>query len=123
MQDRVGLDPRVQRLRMADGDVASLSLGWGPLAIAIPVRVVYVVDTPRRRGFAYGTLPGHPERGEELFVAEHHDDDSVSLTVTAFSGPGRWFTRLSGPLGRVMQQVMTRRYITAVRELAAGTPE
>jgi len=30
-------------------------------------RVVYVTAEADRRGFAYGTLPGHPERGEEAF--------------------------------------------------------
>jgi uncharacterized protein (UPF0548 family) len=34
--------------------------------IRVPCRVVYVLDEPERRGFAYGTLPGHPESGEEL---------------------------------------------------------
>src|SRR6516164_10918085 len=33
-----------------------------------PCRVVYVVDEPDIRGFAYGTLPGHPESGEARFV-------------------------------------------------------
>ena len=33
-----------------------------------PCRVVYTVDEPNRYGFAYGTLPGHVECGEELFV-------------------------------------------------------
>ena len=33
-----------------------------------PCRVVYVIDEPDIRGFAYGTLPGHPESGEERFV-------------------------------------------------------
>jgi uncharacterized protein (UPF0548 family) len=30
--------------------------------------VVYVVDEHDRRGFAYGTLRGRPESGEELFA-------------------------------------------------------
>jgi uncharacterized protein (UPF0548 family) len=33
-------------------------------------RVVYTVDEPCRFGFAYGTLPGHAERGEERFLVE-----------------------------------------------------
>ena len=34
--------------------------------VRAPCRVVYVVDEPDRRGFAYGTLPGHPEIDGEL---------------------------------------------------------
>ncbi len=44
-------------------------VGFGPLRA--PCRVVYVIDEPDRRGFAYGTLPGHPESGEELFAVRY----------------------------------------------------
>lgn len=43
-------------------------VGAGPLRLRAPCRVVYTVTESRRRGFAYGTLPGHPECGEEAFV-------------------------------------------------------
>ena len=33
-------------------------------------RIVYLIDTPTRYGFAIGTLPGHLERGEERFLVE-----------------------------------------------------
>ena len=33
-------------------------------------RIVYVVDEPRKFGFAYGTLPDHAESGEERFTVE-----------------------------------------------------
>ena len=39
--------------------------------VRAPCRVVYVVDEPDRRGFAYGTLPGHAESGEERFVVRY----------------------------------------------------
>jgi uncharacterized protein (UPF0548 family) len=38
----------------------------------VPCRVVYVVDEPRRAGFAYGTLPGHPEIGGERVGVFNH---------------------------------------------------
>src|SRR6516165_10414442 len=41
-------------------------------------RVVYAVDEESRFGFAWGTLPGHAERGEERFLVEwRRADDSV----------------------------------------------
>lgn len=73
-----------------DGLEAVLKIG----PLRAPVRVVYVVDEPRPAGFAYGTLPGHPESGEEAFVVEHAADDSVRLTVTAFSRPATLLARL-----------------------------
>ena len=50
------------------GDVARMRMAFWPRRI--PARVVYVVDEPARRGFAYGTLHGHPESGEEAFLVE-----------------------------------------------------
>lgn len=81
----------------------------------IPCRVVEVVDEPDRRGFAYGTLPGHPETGEERFLAERDPATGVvTATITAFSIAGTWKTRLAGPLGRLLQRFMTRRYLDAM---------
>lgn len=90
-------------------------LGVGPVAISAACRVVYVVDEPDRRGFAYGTLPGHPVSGEELFAVEYDPaDESVYAVVTAFSRPAVWYLRLAGPLARLGQRRMADRYISAV---------
>ena len=78
--------------------------------------VVDVEDSATRRGFAYGTLPGHPEQGEERFVVVlDPSTDEVRLEVTAFSRPGRALTRLIGPVGRLLQRRVTKRYVAAVR--------
>lgn len=85
------------------------------LAQKVPCRVVDVVDEPDRRGFAYGTLPGHPETGEERFVVERDPaTGEVTVTVTAFSNHALWRTKLAGPLGRLLQRTMTRRYLNAL---------
>src|SRR5689334_9671001 len=58
------------RIAAVSGDRAApgvlVLLRIGPLGV--PCRVVYTVDDADHRGFAYGTLPGHPERGEEAFT-------------------------------------------------------
>jgi uncharacterized protein (UPF0548 family) len=63
-----------------------------------------------RRGFAYGTLPGHPLSGEELFVVERRDDDSVWLTIRSISRPSApvWWALL--PLVRLVQAIFLSRY-------------
>src|SRR5262249_59666945 len=52
-------------------------------------RIVYVVEEDGpvvRYGFAYGTLPGHVECGEERFLVEwHRGDDSVWYDIRAVS--------------------------------------
>lgn len=44
-------------------------------------RIVYVIDEPRRYGFAYGTLAVHALAGEERFLVEWRDDNSVWYEV------------------------------------------
>jgi uncharacterized protein (UPF0548 family) len=73
-----------------------------------------VLDEPDRQGFGYGTLPGHPESGEESFVVRR-DGDRVTLTVGAYSRPGLLVTRLAGSAGRLGQRLMVRRYAAALR--------
>lgn len=95
------------------GGVVVLRSGIGPLSARIPCRVVYLVEEADRQGFAYGTLPGHPESGEERFVLERRED-GVHLVVRAFSRPGTLLSRLAGPVGRGAQSLMTRRYLRAL---------
>lgn len=71
-------------------------------------RIVYVVDESGpvcRFGFAYGTLPGHVESGEERFLIEwDRDEDSVWYDILAFSRPNHVLTRLGYPLVRRSQK-------------------
>ncbi|TFV56026.1 DUF1990 domain-containing protein [Mycobacterium sp. PS03-16] len=88
-------------------------VGLGP--VKAPCRVVYVVDEPNRRGYAYGTLPGHAETGEELFAVRYDPaTDRVYAEVTAFSRHGTWWSRLAGPVTAVIQRVVTARYLRAL---------
>jgi len=101
----------------AEGSVVTLEIGWRRLSVSARCRVVYVVDEPHRRGFAYGTLAGHPERGEEAFVVELRDN-AVWCHIRAFSAPASLISRISGPAGRMVQQMVTSRYLAALRTLA-----
>src|SRR6478736_9170326 len=71
-------------------------------------RVVYVVDEAgptSKFGFAYGTLPGHVESGEERFLIEwDRGDNSVWYDILAFSRPSHFFTRLGYPVVRRTQK-------------------
>lgn len=92
---------------------AEVIVGLGP--VRVPCRVVYVIDEPNRRGFAYGTLPGHAETGEELFAVRYDPvDETVRAEVIAFSRHGTWWSRLAGPFTSLIQRVVTRRYLQAL---------
>jgi uncharacterized protein (UPF0548 family) len=80
-----------------------------------PCRVVYVIEEPDIRGFGYGTLPGHPESGEERFVVRHDPATSaVFAEVSSFSRPATWWSKAGGPLVSVAQRVIAGRYLRAV---------
>ena len=91
--------------------------------LAIPCRVVWTVRAADRIGFAYGTLPGHPECGEESFVVGRDADGPVWFEVAAFSRPAGWYARLGGPLTRLLQDLATRSYLRSVAEaVRRGAP-
>ena len=82
-------------------------------------RIVYVIDEARRFGFAYGTLPEHVERGEERFLIEWLDDDSVWYDILAFSRPQHPLVKLSYPLARRLQKQFARESLIRMK-LAAS---
>lgn len=97
--------------------VADLRVGPGVLSLRAPVRVVDVVDGPRRRGFAYGTLAGHPVTGEESFVVSLGEDGAVTFTVRAFSRPDTALARVGGAVGRKAQRLVADRYLASLESL------
>lgn len=89
----------------------------GPALIAAPCLVTAVHEGPDVRGFSYATLPGHPERGEEAFVARLGDDGRVRLRVRAIWRPAGLLPTLGLPLALVLQRRATIAYVEAAREL------
>lgn len=67
-------------------------------------RIISVIDEPLRFGFVYGTIDGHAERGEEVFLVEQRDDGSVVYSLFAMSRPGRWFSWPGLPIARRAQR-------------------
>jgi uncharacterized protein (UPF0548 family) len=83
--------------RAAPGVDVVTGLGVWPLRLSAPCRVVWAVDEPGRAGFGYGTLRGHPERGEEAFEVTQGEDGTTWFSVTAFSLPASLLTWVAGP--------------------------
>jgi uncharacterized protein (UPF0548 family) len=93
--------------------IVVLAIGIGRLQFQAPCRVIYVVDEPDRRGFAYGTLPGHPESGEECFLFDKDERGVERFTITAFSRPATRLAKLGAPISRQVQSMVTNRYLHA----------
>lgn len=104
------LEPPDQAVEL--GATVIVVLRCGPLRVLAPDRIVAVIDEPRRFAFAYGTLPGHPERGEESFTADHLDNDS-GVTIRVQAEPGRVPARAVAPLVRRLQAAALGRYLAA----------
>jgi uncharacterized protein (UPF0548 family) len=72
-------------------------------------RIVYTIDESAeliaRFGFAYGTLPGHVESGEERFLVEwDRSTDQVCFDILAFSRPRHFLTRIGRRQARAVQK-------------------
>ncbi|MFJ9248306.1 DUF1990 family protein [Streptomyces sp. NPDC101776] len=91
--------------------------------IKAPCRIVWTAEEHRRSGWAYGTLPGHPERGEEAFVVDRTGDGTVWLTVSAFSRGAKWYARLGGPATRGLQHAYARRMGSTLKRMCAPYSE
>ncbi len=95
---------------------ADIVLVMEPVAMVHAVataRIVYVVDEPGCWGYAYGTLPDHPECGEEAFLVVR-EDGRIRFILIAFSRPRALLGRLGGPITRAIQMRALNAYIAAV---------
>ncbi|WP_331460807.1 DUF1990 family protein [Arthrobacter sp. zg-Y769] len=128
---RAGLYVAPGTPRAAPGVDMASGVGFGRVRYYAPCRVIWstqaVLDDDgvpvrgQRSGFGYGTLPGHPERGEEGFYAELGEDGRLYFRIAAYSRPGN---RVVGAVNLVnvrIQQFYTNRYFRAAYQLASGS--
>lgn len=105
-----------------DLDVGStfvVAIPFGLFYVVSPLRIVAVVDEADRFGFAYGTVTGHPLRGEEGFLVQRRADRRVTFDVVSLSVASGTF-RLGAPLVGVAQATIARRYLRAVAAAVIG---
>ena len=99
---------------VAAGQTAQQTLHIFKWRIQAPVRVVFVIDEKDRAGYALGTLEGHPLSGEEAFVLELREDDSVWFTVRALSKIEHPRLRYVAPIVRWQQKRFAQRFLAAL---------
>ena len=87
-------------------------------------RIVYVVDEPKRFGFALGSLSNHMVRGELLLVVYAEGEGRVFYELTFVSRPAHWLSWVFYPLGRQLQKAFARDSLHALLEslLQRDTP-
>ena len=116
-QRGAGLKVRTDAERAGLGVRFASGLGAGPLRLWVPCEIVWEVDEPGRYGFGFGTLAGHPERGEEAFLVSEADG-AVWFDVLAFSRPARWWARVGHVFARKLQAHVTDRYVRAMERVS-----
>lgn len=112
-QRAVGASVQPPGIRPDLGETVVLRLGIGPVQLSVPNRIVAVVDEPDRYGYAYGTLPGHPACGEELFLIERVANDHVIFTIRVDAKVADDLRMLAFVITPV-QRIALRRYLSAV---------
>jgi uncharacterized protein (UPF0548 family) len=91
---------------------APLPLGF----VDVTCRVVAIVDQSDRQGFAYGTLPVHPETGEEAFLVVR-DADGTRFDVQAVSAARHPLGRLVPAFADRLQDAAVKRYLSAMTRI------
>jgi uncharacterized protein (UPF0548 family) len=97
------------------GTATVVALRLGPGFVLAPCRIVYLTDEADRFGFAYGTLPGHPEQGEEAFHVQRSPRGEVTFGIIAFSRPADLLGRIGRPVARAVQNRVIAAYLEGVR--------
>ncbi|MFJ5862359.1 DUF1990 family protein [Pseudarthrobacter sp. NPDC092439] len=125
LQRLAGLRVRADAAVAHPGARVVSGFGAGPFRLDAPCEVVWVrrptvAAGAQSAGFGYGTLPGHPARGEESFEVAIDAAGRVVLKITAFSRPANWFYAAGALAYRAAQRYVTSRYIEGARTLAAG---
>ncbi|MFF2389999.1 DUF1990 family protein [Agromyces sp. NPDC058104] len=110
-EDRFGADGTAY---IAAGMTATLVRRRRFGATKTPVLVVYVIDEPNRIGFAYGTTSNGAETGEESFILEHRDDDTVWLTIRSIFATAGGLSTVLAPARRRRRRELTRDELRAL---------
>ena len=119
-QRAAGLRVRASGSPRDPGTDVVLTAGLPRFGYDIPCRVVWSQTSGAEQGFAYGTLPGHPERGEECFLVSRGDDGTVVFRTRVFSQLASPLARLGGPVSRAVHALALHRYVGAVQRAARG---
>lgn len=89
--------------------------------VDLPARVVFVIDEDNRAGYALGSLEGHPFVGEQAFVLELRDDESVWLTVRQLGKPADAKYKVLAPAITWYQRQLTRKFLKALHPALVTT--
>lgn len=91
-------------------------LKLGPFVLGIPNRIVYMEQSQNLFTCAYGTIAGHPEKGEELFKITLEENEQVFYEIVCFSKIVAPLARIGFPVSRFLQKRMTCKYLSSLKD-------
>ncbi|MSR54057.1 MAG: DUF1990 family protein [Gemmataceae bacterium] len=103
------LTPVMAKTPVSVGDTVGLTYRLVPgLRMFVASRVIATFDEHTsngwKTGFTYRTLKGHAELGEEIFAVEKdRSTGDVAASLTSWSRPGHWLTRIGYFYARTCQ--------------------
>lgn len=107
-------------LLMRPGTTADIVTTTGPFTFHSPVRVLTIVAEERMFGYAYGTLSGGPEAGEQRFLVSWEPDNTVWITIREIVRPGNPLIACVWPFANQYRKSVVRKYLAA---LHPATPQ
>ena len=107
-----------QNLIFKEGDIVVMCAHIFGIWWLNAARILYVLDDEQNFGFAYGTLPNHVEKGEELFKISKDENDGIYYSLTAFSQPRYWALRWTYPLSRIFQKKFIQDSLSKMKKKA-----
>jgi uncharacterized protein (UPF0548 family) len=105
---------------IAEGATVTLRSAQAGFHTLNACRIVRVVDEPLRFAFAYGTLAGHIESGEEVFEVVLDADDRVRYRVFSFSRVASPWLRFGTLIARIFQRRFLRDSCAAMQKAVQG---
>jgi len=84
------------------------------LSVVARTRIAYVNESENAFSYAYGTLDGHPEEGEEAFILTIDENENVVLEIICFSKMKCIGTKIGKPVARYLQRRVTNNYLKAM---------
>ena len=99
------------------GDSVDQRIRVAGIQLHAPTRVIAVEEETSTHAVILGTLDGHPLAGEERFLIEIVEDETVFLHFRAIVRDAAWWARLGTPVAKALRTKYHDRYMDVLRSI------
>ncbi len=112
---------RSAKVRISPSALASLDSGRWQLAASLK-SLTTIQARAEKFGYSFGTLPRHPEQGEERFELHCSTDNIVTFRITAFFRPNYLSAKFAWPYFRYRFNRFRRQSVETLRQHVQSSP-